>query len=188
MLDFLLRFLSRRDHVALGRSFSGKEKSMFGSETRPIELGEVIGLARVGVGQAHGVTAAPVKRLAEMQNFRAAFAAPRGQVLPDLPIHGGLERVFNGEGAALDEEVALERRQTRDAHERLHKFRVGGRVNVGVRDFDLRARRRSALTSGALEIRMIESDRHRSEKAVEIDQTLIVDLVIQIVSRGFSRD
>ena len=54
---------------------------------RPVELGEQIGLARIGIGQAHGVTATTMEGVAEMQNLGAAFAATGGHIFADLPIH-----------------------------------------------------------------------------------------------------
>ncbi len=51
----------------------------------------------------------------EVDDFGAALAAPGGQVLPHLPVHGGLEGVLDGEGAALDEEVTVQRRQAHHA-------------------------------------------------------------------------
>ena len=79
-----------------------------------------------------------MKRLAEMQNLGAAFTATGSHVLAHFPIHRGLERVLDRERAAFDEEIALERRQTSDARKRFDKFRVAFRINIRVRDLDLR--------------------------------------------------
>ncbi len=152
---------------------------------RPVELGEQIGLARIGVRQAHGVTAAAMKRLAEMQNLGAAFAPARRHVLAHLPIHRGLERVLDRERAAFDEEIAFERRQTGHPRECFDKFRVAFGINIRVRDLDLRGAQEIGLHLGALEMRMIESDRIRAKEAVEIDQALVVDRVVQIGAAAF---
>src|SRR5437773_10445291 len=95
---------------------------------RPVELGEQIGLARIGIGQAHGVTTATVKRSTEMQNLSAAFAPPGGEILAHLPIHRGLKRVLYRESSASDEEIAFERRQPGHTHKRFNKCRVASRI------------------------------------------------------------
>src|SRR2546426_12770975 len=44
----------------------------------PGKFGEMINLARVGIGQAHGVTAAAMERAFEMDDFRPPLTAARG--------------------------------------------------------------------------------------------------------------
>ena len=112
--DLLLGFLLARDDIVRPLRFRQREIDVRIRNARPIELGEQIGLARIGVRQAHGVAAATVKRVAEMQDLGAAFAAAGRHVLAHLPIHRGLERVLDRERAAFDEKIALERRQTGD--------------------------------------------------------------------------
>ena len=71
-----------RSIASASRSDSGSEKSMCGLETRgQWKLGEEIGLARIGIRQAHGVAGAAVKGVAEMQNLGAAFAVTGRHVL-----------------------------------------------------------------------------------------------------------
>src|SRR5207237_3352730 len=67
----------------------------------------------------------------------------------------------------------------------LHKFSVGGGVNVRVRDLDLRAAEKIGFHLGPVEMWMIKADRIRAEKSVEIDQALIVDRVVQIRAAAF---
>jgi hypothetical protein len=74
--------------------------------------------------------------------------------------------------------IALERRQTGDAHECLDKFGVAFGVHVRVRDLDLCGPQEISFHLGLLEMRMIETDRVGAEEPVEIDQALIVDLII----------
>src|SRR2546430_2740829 len=85
--DFELGFFLARDHVLFALRFWQREIEVWTGDTRPVELGEQIGLSRIGVGQAHRVTAATVERVLEMQNLGAAFAMTRGHVLANLPIH-----------------------------------------------------------------------------------------------------
>ena len=101
--------------LALGRR--QREIQARGDDARPGELGEIGDLARVGVRQTHRVTAAPVEGALEMDDLRAAFAAPGGEVLPDLPVHRGFESVLHGHGAAFDEEVAVQRRHAHHPRE-----------------------------------------------------------------------
>src|SRR5207248_2448987 len=147
---------------------------------RPVELREQIGLARIGVREAHRVTAPAMKRPAKMQDLGAAFPPPGRNILADLPIHRGLECVLDGESAAFDKKIALERRQRRYSQEGLDKFSVSRGVNVRVRDLDLRAAEKIGFHLGPVEMWMIKADRIRAEKSVEIDQALIVDRVVQI--------
>src|SRR5882724_11248065 len=71
--DFLLRLLLTRDHIGFALRFWQRKINARTRNARPIELGEQIRFARIGVGKAHGVTAASVKRVTKMQNLRAAL-------------------------------------------------------------------------------------------------------------------
>src|SRR6266481_186408 len=51
-----------------------------GQHARPGELGEIIGLARLGVRQTQRVAGASVERALEVEDFRAPFAASGGEV------------------------------------------------------------------------------------------------------------
>ena len=60
------------------------------------------------------------------------------------------------------------------------KTRVAFRVNVGVRDLDLGRAQEIGFHLRLVEMRMIKPDRVRAEKAVEIDQLLIVRGIVKI--------
>src|SRR6266567_5631311 len=121
-----------------------------------------------------------MKCATEMQNLRAAFTMTRGHVLAHLPIHGGLQTIFDCERTALDKEIAFQRRQSDHALKRLDKFRVAFRVNIGVRDFHLGRPQKIVLHIGIIEVRMIKPNRHRAEKSVKIDQPAITGRIVQI--------
>jgi hypothetical protein len=92
--------------------------------------------------------------------------------------HRRFQTVFDRERAAIDEEISLERRQTDDARKNFDEFGVGFGVNIGVRDFDFGGARKLPLNIDIVEVRMIETDRERTEEAVEIDETMAVGRVI----------
>ena len=140
-----------RSITSASRSSSPTRSRCDGLETRgQLNFANKIRLARIGIRQAHGVAAAPVKGVTEMQDLRPAFAASCRHVLAHLPVHRGLERVLDRKRAAFDEEIAVERRQAGDAREGLDKFGVVLRVDIGVRDLDLRgARTIPRCTSGS---------------------------------------
>ncbi len=79
-----------------------------------------------------------MKRAAEMQNLRSAFAVSGCHVLANLPIHRRLQGVFDRKRTAFDEEIAIKRRKPGNARECLDKFAVGFGVNIGIRDLHLR--------------------------------------------------
>src|SRR5437660_1158305 len=58
--------------------FRQREVERRGRHARPVEFGEVIGLARIGVGQAQRVAAAPMKSLLEMEYLGAARTVSSG--------------------------------------------------------------------------------------------------------------
>ena len=144
----------------------------------PVEFSKQIRLARVSVRQAHGVTASPVKRVAEMQHLGAALAATSSHVLAHFPIHRGLQTILDRKRAALDKQITPQRRQPDDALKRRHKFSVAVRIDIRVSDLHLRRAQKVALYLRIIEVRMVESDRHRSEKSVEIDQSPIIDCIV----------
>src|SRR5437870_3171726 len=143
---------------------------MWACDARPIELGEQIRLARISVGETHRITASTVKGVPEMQNLSPAFAVTSLHVLAHLPIHRCLQTILDCERTTFDEKITLQRRQTDYAFKGLDKFRVALRVNVRVGDFDFRGPQEIALHIIPIEVRMIKSDRHRTEKSVQIDQ------------------
>src|SRR5438105_15063861 len=85
--DLLLALFLARDHVLRPVWFGQREIDGRIGNARPVELREQIGLARIGVREAHRITAAAMKGLAEMQNLRAAFPSSRRDIFADLPIH-----------------------------------------------------------------------------------------------------
>src|SRR5947209_13091271 len=107
-----------------------------------------------------------------MQDLSPALAATRGHVLAHLPIHRRLQAVLDRERAAFDEEIAIERGITGNAHESLDELRVLLRVDIGVRDLCFRRAEQFLLNFGVVEVGMIEPYRHRPEEAVEVDQLL----------------
>ena len=105
-----------------------------GVDPRPRELREAVDLDRVGVGDRQRVAAAAVERAGEVQDLRAEAGRPaRGLVAAGLPVEGGLERVLDGQRAALDEEGPRQLVLAQHAVQRAHELRVVGRVDVGVR-------------------------------------------------------
>src|SRR5436190_22882853 len=72
--DFALRVLFARNHIGFALRFRQREIDVWTRNAWPIELGEQIRFARIGVREAHGVTAAPVKSVTKVQHLRAAFA------------------------------------------------------------------------------------------------------------------
>jgi hypothetical protein len=141
-----------------------------GHDARPGELGEVSDFARVGIRQAHRVAASPVEGALEMDDLGPAFAASGGQVLPNLPVHGGFERVFHREGTAFDEEVTLQRRHAYDARKFMDERGVLHGVNVRIRHFDLRCREEVRFDFRPVKVRVVEADWLRGVKAVQVNQ------------------
>src|SRR3954469_2457533 len=121
-----------------------------------------------------------MKSVPEMQNLRAAFAVTRSHVLPDFPIHRCLQTILHRESAALDEQITFHRRQTDHALKRGLELCVSGLVNIRVRNLHFRRAQQIALYLRVIEMRMVKSDRRRSKKTVEIDETAIVDSILQI--------
>ena len=141
-----------------------------GDNARPGELGEVGDLARVGVRQAQRIAAAPVEGALEVDDFGPAFAASGGEVLPDLPVHGGLEGVLDGEGAAFDEEVTVQRRHAHHAGEVTDERGVLDGINIRVGHFDLGGGEEVGFDFRAVEVGMVEADGLRGVEAVEVNQ------------------
>src|SRR5947208_12854401 len=105
----------------------------------------------------------------EMQNLSATFPMTRGHVFAYLPIHRRLQTILDCGRAALDEKITFQRGQTDHALEGFYKLRVSLRINIRVGDFDFCRPKKIALHCRIIKVRMIESDRHRAEKSVEID-------------------
>ena len=178
--DLFFCFFLARDHIFLALGFRQSEIDVGTGNARPIEFREQIRLARIGIGEAHGVAAAAVEGVTEMQNLSAAFAVTGRHVFPHLPIHRRFQRVLDCERAPFDEQIFFERRQSGNARKSLHKFSVGLRINIRVRHFRFGRAQKIALHIRLIEIGMIKSNRHRPEKTVKIDQAVAVGRVVKI--------
>src|SRR5207247_6227817 len=88
--DFRFLFLLALNHIAFALIFREEKIDCWIGNPWPVELGEQIRLAWVGIGQAHGVTGTTMKGVAKMQNLGATFAATSRHVFANLPIHGRL--------------------------------------------------------------------------------------------------
>ena len=64
--NLALGLLFSLNHVRFALRFRQRKIDVWTRHARPIKLCKQIGLARIGVREAHGVTAAPVKSPAEM--------------------------------------------------------------------------------------------------------------------------
>src|SRR3954451_24562530 len=109
-----------------------------------------------------------MKRMTEMQHLRPAFAATRGHVLADLPVHCRLQRVFDGERAAFDKQVTIQWRETDYSRKGVYELRIRLRIHIGVGDLDLGRPCKVSLDRRIVEVRMIVGHRHRAEKSVKI--------------------
>src|SRR5437867_7332350 len=176
--DFALGFLFARNHIGFALRFRQRKIDVWTRDARPIEFREQVRLARIGIRKAHRITAASVKGAAEMQSLGAALAAARRHVLAYLPIHRRLQTILDCHCATLDEKITLQRGQTEHAPKGLHKLRVVFRVNVRFGDSDLCRTKEIALHRGIIKVWMIESDRHRAEESVEIDEAFVSDGVV----------
>src|SRR5581483_1313136 len=139
-----------------------------------------IRLTRIGIRQAHGVTAAAMKSPTEMQNLCSSFSTAGSHVLSHLPVHRCLQTILDRQRAALDEKITLQPRETDHALKGLDKFGVAVGVNVRVGDFDFCRAKKIALYCRIIKIRVIEPDRHRAEESVEINELFSRDGVVQI--------
>src|SRR5438105_1078113 len=84
--DFLFRFFLTRNDVSLALVFRQSKIDIRTGNSRPLELGEQIRLPRIGVGQAHGVAAATVEGVTEMENLRPTLTVAGSHVLAHFPI------------------------------------------------------------------------------------------------------
>src|SRR5262245_966795 len=178
--DLALSLLFALDHVRFALRFRKRKINVRTRDARPIKFGKQIRLARIGVSQAHRVTAPPMESASEMQHLRAAFAVPRGHVLPYFPIHRRFQTILHGQRAAVDEQITLERRQTDDALKRRDKFSVTSRINIRVGNLHFRRAQQIALYLRIIEMWVVKPDGRGSKEAVEIDEAAIIDSVLQI--------
>src|SRR6266480_5806986 len=71
LADLALGLLFARNHIGFSLRFWQRKIDVRTRDSRPVELSEQVRLARIGIRQAHGVTAASMKSPAEMQDLRA---------------------------------------------------------------------------------------------------------------------
>src|SRR5207237_149112 len=121
------------------------------------------------------------------QDLHPALAAARREIFSHLPIHRRLQGVLDAERAAVDEEITVERRKTRDAAERAHEIPEVDRVNVRVRRLRPRGFGQIALHARLVEVRMIEPERHRAVKTVEVEQLAAAHGVDEIWPAAFAQ-
>src|SRR5262245_53221788 len=126
--DLALGHLFALDHVRFAFRFRKRKIDARTRDAGPIKFCKQIRLARIGIGQAHRVTAPPMESASEMQNLRAAFAVTCGHVLPYFPIHRRFQTILHGKRATVDEQITLERRQADYALKRRDKFSVTSRI------------------------------------------------------------
>src|SRR5215211_1011299 len=99
-----------------------------------------------------------MKRPLKVKDFRPALAAARDEIPAHFPIHSRLERVLHGQGASVNEKIALEWRQAGHTPKRVHKLGIIGRVDIRICYFRARRLYQLLLHGRALEVRMVEAD------------------------------
>ena len=106
---------------------------------------------------------------------------PRGQVLADLPVEGGLERVLDREGAALDEEhvvgVALRHREVREGLDEASEVL---RVDVARRGLRQGRFHERFPELGVLHLRMVVADRNGREAGEEVQDRPVAARVVEV--------
>src|SRR5437868_15014479 len=75
--NFRFRFFLALNHIAFALIFREGKIDCWIGNPRPVELGEQIRLARIGIGQAHGITGTTMKCVAKLQNVGDSFAMTR---------------------------------------------------------------------------------------------------------------
>ncbi len=140
-------------------------------DPRPVELGEQVDLARVGVGQRHGVARAAVEGLAEVDHLAAPVALEAARpVAPHLPVEGRLEGVLVGQRAALDEEQVAHVLGLADARQRVHEPGVLDAVEVGERGLEAGHPGQDAQELGLAQGRVVVADGVRAEEGQEVEE------------------
>jgi len=153
----------------------------------PVEPGKVADLVGVGVRQGQGVAGPTMEGVAEVEDFGADFSAAGGQVLANLPVHGGLERVFDGEGAALDEEVSRQFGEADDAGEGVNEAGVLGRVDVGVGDLEQGGIEQVLADVGPVEVGVVEADGYGGIETVQVEEGTVVVGVVESAASAAGR-
>ena len=149
-------------------------------DPRPRELGEVVGLARVGVRERQRVARAAVEGLAEVDHLLALLAGdPLRLVAPHLPVERGLDRVLDAERPALDEEGVAHVLGHREASERLDEARVLDRVEVGQRRLERRHPVQHLEELGVAQLGVVVADRIRREEHAEVEELAAAARVVE---------
>ena len=72
---------------------------------RPVELGKIIGLGRVGIRKGHRVACPAVEGFPEMDDLLTLLLLDTFlEILAHLPVESGLQGVLYREGTTADEE------------------------------------------------------------------------------------
>ena len=107
---------------------------------RPVELGEQADLVGHGVGEAHGVARATMKRLLKMQDHQVVDIIGKidASELAGFPVEGGLEGVLHRQAAPGDPEVMRIVRGGNQIAERINELRHFDGIQIGVGDIAAR--------------------------------------------------
>ena len=118
----------------LGKVFSSqREGELWIRNARPVELGEVLVFSRIrGVGERHGVTRAAVESLLEVNDLRSLFVLALRQILADLPVESGLQRILDGQGPSINPEQVGQVIRRCVGGEGLDPFGVVGGVDIRI--------------------------------------------------------
>ena len=96
------------------------------------------------------------------------WSAAVPEVLPHLPIEGGLHRVLDRERPALDEEVVRELRGSRGLCQRVHELRQVRSVEIGIADLDRGCARQAVLHLLRQHAGVVVADRIRAVETGKI--------------------
>ena len=143
-------------------------------DARPVELREPRDLVGVGVGQRQRVAAAAVEGAAQVQHLGAEVGVdPARLVEPALPVERHLQRVLDGERAAVDEEQVRQRGIAEHPGERVDEARHRHAVDVGVaRLVDRGLREFGAELRVVGQRRMVHAERGRREEREHVQVAL----------------
>jgi hypothetical protein len=140
-------------------------------DTRPVEHGEVLILARIGrIGHRQRVAGPPVERLAEVDHLvTLLLPVSLPEVPAHLPVHSRLQRVLYAERSTRDEEGVRQVGRDADAREGVEKLGELGRVDVGVARVRERRPEKLRAETGFFHLRVIEPERQRGEERKDVE-------------------
>ena len=135
-------------------------------DPRPVEFREPGDLVGVGVGQRERVAAAAVERALQMQHPGPEVRVEAtGLVEPALPVECHLERILDGQRAAVDEEQVRQRGVPEHPRERVDEARHRHGVDVGVARLVHGHRRQFGQEFGVVgQCGMVHAQRGRGEE------------------------